>query len=270
MSSRRRHAFAAFTLIEILVVIGIIAIVAAILFPVFTRARENGRGMSCLSNLRQLNLALQMYAGDNDETFPPNRMPDATHPLGVCKQGALQNSGLEGSSLSWKRLITPYVKNKEVFRCPSNPYAWKPGDETNPMYPLKDALPISYAYNGAYFHEHAVCKAGESMLRPRVLAEMREPSRLIVLLESRFEFPDLTPEAIAWGTPDTGVNAKTGQIAGMGAFQSHNGILNWSFADGHVKRVKLAATCKEKMWFDGHADIHNACANAEKVQPEYK
>lgn len=267
MSDCRRRVRAAFTLIELLVVIAIIAVVAAILFPVFSRARENGRATTCLANMRQLHQAIQMYTGDNDETFPPNRMPDANHPLGVCKSGAMQMSGLEGSSLTWKRLILPYVKNREVFRCPSNGYAWRPGDETNPSYPKDEALPISYAYNGSYFHEHAVCKEGEAQLRPRHLAEMRDPSRLILLLESRFDFSDLSPDSFGWAAPG---GSASGSQAAQGAFQTHNGIGNWCFADGHVKRIKLAATCTEGMWFDGRPDVNNSCANASNVPREYQ
>ena len=67
-----RSAWRGFTLIELLVVIAIIAILAAILFPVFAQAREKARGAACLSNVKQLGLALQMYAQDYDETLPNN------------------------------------------------------------------------------------------------------------------------------------------------------------------------------------------------------
>jgi prepilin-type N-terminal cleavage/methylation domain-containing protein len=69
----------AFTTIELLVVIAIIALIAALLFPVISHAREAGRRTRCLSNLRQIGMALQLYLGDYDETFPMNRFPDAQH-----------------------------------------------------------------------------------------------------------------------------------------------------------------------------------------------
>jgi len=97
-SSRRRSAF---TLIELLVVIAIIAILAAILFPVFSRAREAARKTSCISNLRQYALATQMYTQDFDERFP-------------------MNSYLDGSCVATFYLeVDPYVKNKQVPQCPS-------------------------------------------------------------------------------------------------------------------------------------------------------
>jgi len=96
-----------FTLIELLVVIAIIAILAAILFPVFAQARENARKTACLSNLKQLGTALMMYAQDWDETFPFWRTKchnDPQYPPG---------------GLFWTEQLMPYVKNADVFRCPS-------------------------------------------------------------------------------------------------------------------------------------------------------
>lgn len=92
-----------FTLIELLVVIAIIAILASILFPVFARAREKARETTCKSNLRQLGLAIQMYAGDWDGCLPiANAQPSV--------------DGLPGLG----DVIEPYVKNTQVFRCPSD------------------------------------------------------------------------------------------------------------------------------------------------------
>ncbi len=88
-----------FTLIELLVVIAIIAILAAILFPVFAKAREKARQTSCLSNVRQLVNACMQYAQDYDECFP------ASYTLGSAKY--------------WTDLIYPYCKNQQVFTCPS-------------------------------------------------------------------------------------------------------------------------------------------------------
>ena len=132
---------AAFSLIELLVVIGIISILAALLFPVFERAREQGRGTACLSNLRQVGMSLQLYLQDYDDAYPMNRMPDNTHPLGGCALtggSAFPITDLETSSLNWRRVVQPYLKNKGVQICPSNPYAQNSpipelpsGDQTN-------------------------------------------------------------------------------------------------------------------------------------------
>ena len=106
---------AGFTLIELLVVIAIIAILAAILFPVFAQAREKARTISCLSNTKQIGLAALMYVQDYDETYfsqPwPGGCPDAQTGYWTDQPGLpLQH---------WATLIYPYVKNGQVFKCPS-------------------------------------------------------------------------------------------------------------------------------------------------------
>jgi len=93
-----------FTLIELLVVIAIIAILAAILFPVFARAREKARQASCLSNVKQFALATQMYVQDYDELLPPS--------ITGTPSGAL---------LTTFELLAPYTKNEVIERCPSDP-----------------------------------------------------------------------------------------------------------------------------------------------------
>jgi len=92
-----------FTLIELLVVIAIIAILAAILFPVFAQAREKARQASCTSNCKQIGLAVMAYCTDYDETFPPAQI----------------NANAAGATISWPTIIMPYVKNEGVFTCPS-------------------------------------------------------------------------------------------------------------------------------------------------------
>jgi prepilin-type N-terminal cleavage/methylation domain-containing protein len=105
-----------FTLIELLVVIAIIAILAAILFPVFAQAREAARKTTCLNNLKQIGTAHIMYAQDYDEVLcpsytnamvPPGTRPPATEPI-------------HASAFGWADLINPYTKNMGIFTCPSN------------------------------------------------------------------------------------------------------------------------------------------------------
>jgi prepilin-type N-terminal cleavage/methylation domain-containing protein/prepilin-type processing-associated H-X9-DG protein len=107
-----------FTLIELLVVIAIIAILAAILFPVFARARENARRASCQSNMKQLGLGMIMYAQDYDEKFASLSGP-GLNDTPVASVGGLNYNGSQYYH-GWVAKIYPYVKSEQVYVCPSN------------------------------------------------------------------------------------------------------------------------------------------------------
>jgi len=125
VGNRSRNAF---TLIELLVVIAIIAILAAILFPVFARAREKARQISCISNTKQMGLASGMYVQDYDEQFYPHRFNcpvNGCNPLMAVNGGPFNNiSGAAQNKIFWISLLQPYVKNYQVFVCPSTPGGW--------------------------------------------------------------------------------------------------------------------------------------------------
>jgi len=124
-ANRNQSRKRGFTLIELLVVIAIIALLAAILFPVFSRARENARRSTCQSNLKQLGLGLIQYSQDNDECFPKGPVVNA--PDWNMNRGS-----------GWGGPVYPYVKSAQVYVCPSDTKA----PNNNPQ--------ISYAYNQAF------------------------------------------------------------------------------------------------------------------------
>ena len=132
----------AFTLIELLVVIAIIAILAAILFPVFAQSREKARQTSCISNMKQIGTGALMYAQDYDERLPRNWYGN----LGMEATTAI---GDPLNRYKWMDAIQPYVKNTGIFVCPSAP---------NLTYVPRTALRMGedtrkyggYAYNRAY------------------------------------------------------------------------------------------------------------------------
>lgn len=109
MRTRLRHGF---TLIELLVVIAIIAILAAILFPVFAQAREKARAASCLSNLKQIGLGIMMYVQDYDETYPTAYQ--------YKNNTATTNGGSAGGYIHYSAMIQPYIKNTNIWVCPSD------------------------------------------------------------------------------------------------------------------------------------------------------
>jgi len=138
-----------FTLIELLVVIAIIAILAAILFPVFARARENARRASCQSNMKQIGLGSMMYVQDYDEMYPQ-----------VGGTGAGCGSYYPITSLSWEQAITPYTKSTQIFQCPSDTKA----DSTDPTNP-KTSYGFNYYTGGA------------------ALASLKNPSQILMWYE---------------------------------------------------------------------------------------
>jgi prepilin-type N-terminal cleavage/methylation domain-containing protein len=225
----QRKRSSAFTLIELLVVIAIIAILAAILFPVFAQARERARMSACISNMRQTANALMMYVQDYDETFPYIRF----HGNGA-KQGAF--------TYIWKNAIRPYVKNIDVFACPSNPYSraipGMPG--TDPVTTIGmngegwevepgQRMPISYVMNScASTWYPADTKEGQSS-PPLRMAQLQRPSDTILVAETKTSWADMDMYPI-WAQCYSIFSHPAGKMG------------NFIFHDGHVKSKKWLST----------------------------
>jgi prepilin-type N-terminal cleavage/methylation domain-containing protein len=186
MQSKQRHAF---TLIELLVVIAIIAILAAILFPVFARAREQARRTSCLSNMKQIGLALFMYAQDYDETLPErygcNNIP------GVCGGDYETIAGI-GYVRTWKSMLVPYIKSRDVFKCPSNDAA-KHGTLVTSTIGFGENLnyPAGYLMWLPDFTSAPIFLNGGSY--PQTLAGLTYPAQELIVIESHYGWPDIGP-----------------------------------------------------------------------------
>jgi prepilin-type N-terminal cleavage/methylation domain-containing protein/prepilin-type processing-associated H-X9-DG protein len=171
---RRKQGF---TLIELLVVIAIIAILAAILFPVFAQAREKARQASCLSNCKQWGTAFMMYVQDYDETYPlafgwePSLGWAYTYNHAVPPDWRpVVDARAKISPFHWSNSVQPYLKNFGVYACPSGP-PMQFSDATYYTKPVKPWVNVSYTYNG--------------LLMGYSMAGVTSPSQLPLLWEGR-------------------------------------------------------------------------------------
>jgi len=255
----------AFTLIELLVVIAIIAILAAILFPVFAQAREKARSIACLSNAKQMATAMLMYGQDYDELLFPYRLkysnPFESDPRVSC--GATNR-------IFWNQLLNPYTKNYGIFSCPSN--AIKPWVNIDP-------LGCNAGGSGSYGGQNSYGvnrKAFNANANPPGIgfAQMPAPADTLIIMDGIYY--DLEPKftddngvqmisSILNGDPSqenswadaTGYryywtligngnksntqsvtiadNAATIAAARASGKSRHNGMVNCIFGDGHAK-----------------------------------
>lgn len=196
-----------FTLIELLVVIAIIAILAAILFPVFARARENARKANCLSNLKQLGNALSMYVQDYDERYPAADYAD---------------SRLSPAGIFWASCLYPYVKNYRVYRCPT---AGGRGSDNALAY-WNWTFPISpdYGWN--------------TYLNKISAAQVTQPADTAAIADCSHQIFMNRVGRIAWAnSQDQVLYPATGQPSDYmnDRYSRHSGGENIAFADGHAK-----------------------------------
>lgn len=219
-----------FTLIELLVVIAIIAILAAILFPVFSQAREKARQASCLSNMRQVGMAISMYVSDND-AYPMHSSPSSTRPR-----------------TRWADYIFPYVKNEKVFLCPSadrsvfaKPFAHNPA-----------AFYGGYGYNYQYLgNARFPFSAPDAMVQA--------PAETVVVADTQgcgfdagirnagnYAIDPPLPSRMGSrpSSPGAGFYGEGGECGGRWGCRAvpaerHQERINIAFADGHAKSLKL-------------------------------
>jgi len=208
-----------FTLIELLVVIAIIAVLAAILFPVYAKSREKARQTACLSNLRQIGLALTMYADDYDGRLP----------YWVFSGAPLEN-------ITWNQVILPYLRTIDVFFCPSfgrpeqrgsplegSPY-WGPAHNY-----LYDLIYSSYGFNSGWVEGSAT-------------GAIRDPAGTILIVETVFP----GREHLQWGYFGS-FPPSAGGAPWVAA--RHTEGANVMFVDGHLKWLrKDVIVADDSMW----------------------
>lgn len=221
-----------FTLIELLVVIAIIALLAAILFPVFARVRENGRRASCQSNLKQLTLGMIQYAQDFDERYP----------------GGINWTGRYSYYFGWEPCIYPYIKSDQVFICPSRntQASYAPGSRWLNIPPATSCgvgcsqLTGSYGINMNLFYE----KTGSFI--PLHANNIDIPAETVVFGDSQ--------AYIGLGLPGGTLYQPTyGQTE-----DRHLETVNIAFVDGHVKAMKKTEIEKQVVNTTGRKVVYGA------------
>jgi prepilin-type N-terminal cleavage/methylation domain-containing protein/prepilin-type processing-associated H-X9-DG protein len=234
-----------FTLVELLVVIAIIAILAAILFPVFAQAREKGRQTSCLSNVRQLATALMLYVQDHDEVFPPV--------LGVAPTDTLVYQA------SWMSRLQPYTRNLGLFFCPSSEYRnddWRTKGDILFNYSLapsfrvtaggQDATSVSSAFGVALWEGIGGFYGPRPMgfyARPvasHSLVEIARPSETIAINDHNSFDWGFTWRGYYYPEPRH-IKEKDVELPNGVSYPS--GLINAVFCDGHAKAMK-----QERLW----------------------
>jgi prepilin-type N-terminal cleavage/methylation domain-containing protein/prepilin-type processing-associated H-X9-DG protein len=230
----RRSRARGFTLIELLVVIAIIAILAAILFPVFAQAREKARGTACLSNLKQVGLAVMMYTQDYDESYPKVLM-DYYCPYWPSTANEY---------CPWQGLIQPYLKNQDMLRCPSSSY--------RTTYVARDGQTYPYLVHGNYAINQVF---GYRSSNTVTMASLPAPADIIFAVDAwdkRSATYTTRPMWFNW-LPDA---TYPGYYEPADRHTNGNSLV---FADGHAKWMSAQQTrCTERWYFSGGAYTYAA------------
>lgn len=213
-----RRVRSGFTLIELLVVIAIITILAAILFPVFARARENARRASCLSNLKQIGLGFMMYIQDYDEHYPASltNFVDGTH------------------RIYYYVAVAPYIQSKQVWYCPSQPVTASTIQMSGTYAQLAYSPWVSTDYMPDYYYNYLLGGNDQAGSTYRLSeAAITTPSYVFLLWDMETSYPSVEANCLS----GTHYGCRPGDTPSTpdGGDGLHLSGDNYAYADGHAK-----------------------------------
>ena len=251
-----------FTLIELLVVIAIIAILAAILFPVFAQAREKARSSNCLSNMKQIGTALQLYVDDWDETMPFAINLQITAPDGYpAKTYMVYDNLVYGNGdhcYTWMDAIFPYVKNVRLYHCPSI-------NKEASGYAMNGLLTTTLSYDDVAGRS-AIVWTNNSVECGRPLAEIQSSAKTVFVSEAPYVNTYYTMVGVA-----PALMANWDNRLGVGEKKAvrHLDGSNFTFCDGHAKYYKYRSGPTQNVNYEWGNDscIYSWGKNAEYWDP---